>query len=419
MKNFVVLFLSMISLSAFSQNLTDDGAWCWFSDPRAVYFKGSHERIYAGWITSNGDVVVGYYDYSDRKISTNVLKARYEKDDHDNPALLFRPDGRLMVFFTKHGGANPTLMFTAKNAEDISSWDMKELHLNDMEYYRGFSNENTYVNPIMLTEEDNRIYLFWRGVDNKPNYSFSDDLGDTWSKGRIFILPERIYAMRRPYVKVESNGRDRIAFAFTDGHPNMEKENSIYYMYYQRGSFFNVKGEKIGELGDHPVSPAEASVVYNARVTQEKAWIWDIALDKNDLPVLVFARFPNDSNHVYTRAKWNGSEWIVRDLINSGSWFPSDSVRERNYSGGIVLDHENPDIVYMSVKRDSRYEIEKWETRNETDWKIESFTKNSERDHVRPVAVRNARSDSPVQLLWLELTRYVHYTDYLSSVRMY
>ena len=28
-----------------------DGAWCWFSDPRAVYAQG---RIFAGWIAADG-----------------------------------------------------------------------------------------------------------------------------------------------------------------------------------------------------------------------------------------------------------------------------------------------------------------------------------------------------------------------------
>ncbi len=54
--------------------------------------------------------------------------------------------------------------------------------------------------------------------------------------------------MRRPYLKVSSNGIDRIHFAFTDGHPRKEPENSIYYMYYENGGLFKANGEKIGNL---------------------------------------------------------------------------------------------------------------------------------------------------------------------------
>ncbi len=396
-----------------------DGAWCWFSDPRAIFFEGRHKRTYAGWIDSNGNVTIGYYDHNEKEIKSYVLQENYQKDDHDNPALLFRPDGRLMVFFTRHGGANPTLLFTMKNAEDISEWDKQELNLNDMVYYKGFTNTNTYVNPVMLTEENNRIYIFWRGVDNKPNFSTSDDLGKTWSKGRIFVLPERVYEMRRPYMKVESNGKNKIMFAFTDGHPNNEKENSIYYMYYKRGSFYNVMGEKIGEPGNDPVSPRKASVVYDATITKQKAWIWDIAMDDHENPVLVYVKFPDNMNHVYCYAKWTGKKWVKSDLINSGSWFPDDEKkREQNYSGGLVIDHENPGILYLSVKRDSKYEIEKWETKNGLRWRVEAITKNSDKDNVRPFCIRNAVKDNPLQLLWMEDVFYVHYTDYLSSVKM-
>ena len=400
------------------QSFAVDGAWCWFSDPRAMYFEGLHKRTYAGWIDSKGNVIIGYYDHNDKGIKTVVLKDNFQKDDHANPSLLFTPDGRLMVFFTEHGGPTPTNLFIMKNSEDISTWDSQEMYLNDMDLYKEFTNSNAYSNPVLLTEESNRIYLFWRGVDKKPNYSYSDDMGKTWSKGRIFLLPERLYDMRRPYVKVESNGKDKIFFAFTDGHPNTEKENSIYYMYYKGGSLYNIKNEKIGELGIDPVNPRQASVVYDATVTKEKAWIWDIAIDNKENPVLVYVKFPDNANHIYSYTKWDGNKWVTSDLVNSGSAFPEDRTREENYSGGLVLDHENPDIVYLSVNRGSKFEIEKWEYKNGSRWGVEAVTTGSDKDNVRPFSVRNAGKGNPLQLLWMQNIHYVHYTTYLSSIMM-
>jgi hypothetical protein len=286
-----------------------------------------------------------------------------------------------------------------------------------MEYYKDLVNTNTYANPVMLSAENNRIYLFWRGVDNKPNYSFSDDLGKTWSEGRIFVLPERIYEMRRPYMKVESNGKDKIMFAFTDGHPNNEKENSIYFMYYKGGNLFNAKGEKIGEFDGQPVSPRQASVVYDASITKQKAWIWDIAMDEKENPVLVYVKFPDNLHHVYCYSKWDGKKWRTYGLVNSGAWFPSDMVREPNYSGGLVIDHENPNLLYISVKRESNFEIEKWIIKGRK-WIIEPLTGQSGKDNVRPFAVRNAGENTPLQVLWMQNNFYVHYTDYSSSIKM-
>jgi len=53
--------------------ISKDGAWCWFSDPRAVYFKGRYERLYAGWTTSTGDVVIGSYNYRTKKITSKII----------------------------------------------------------------------------------------------------------------------------------------------------------------------------------------------------------------------------------------------------------------------------------------------------------------------------------------------------------
>jgi rhamnogalacturonyl hydrolase YesR len=403
-------------------SFTFDGAWCWFSDPRAIYFEGKYKRTYAGWVDSHGDIIIGFYDHETKLINTTVLEDNFQEDDHNNPALLFTPGGKLMVFFTKHSTSHPITLFVMKYPENISSWDKSELDLNDEKKYEGYKSSYTYANPVMLSDENNRIYIFWRGIDFKPNYSYSDDMGKSWSKGRIFVLPQRIYNLRRPYMKVTSNSKDKIMFAFTDGHPRDENENSIYFMYYKAGAFYNVKGKKIGDLGDKPVAPREASVVYDATITKQKAWIWDVAMDEKENPVLVYARFPNDTAHIYSYTKWNGKEWVTSDLINSGKWFPEtpsgQKEREPNYSGGIFIDHENTNEVYLSVKRDSVFEIEKWINTGGTIWNAEAITKSSNKNNVRPFAVRNAKEGNPLQVLWVQNTSYIHYTNYLSSIKM-
>jgi hypothetical protein len=71
-------------------SFTFDGAWCWFSDPRAVYYEGRHKRTYASWVDSHGDVIVGYYDHETKEITTTVLEDNFEKDDHVSPRCFFR-----------------------------------------------------------------------------------------------------------------------------------------------------------------------------------------------------------------------------------------------------------------------------------------------------------------------------------------
>jgi len=45
----------------FSQ-ITSNGIWTWYGEPKAVYYEGVHKRTYMGWLSNTGTVAVGYYD---------------------------------------------------------------------------------------------------------------------------------------------------------------------------------------------------------------------------------------------------------------------------------------------------------------------------------------------------------------------
>ena len=55
------------------QSMTFNGSWCWFSDPRAVYYEGNHKRTYSGWIDNYGDVHIAFYDHETKEIQSTVV----------------------------------------------------------------------------------------------------------------------------------------------------------------------------------------------------------------------------------------------------------------------------------------------------------------------------------------------------------
>lgn len=405
------------------RSFTTNGAWCWFSDPRAIYYEGQHRRTYSGWVDSLGNIVVGFYDHDNAQVETKILRPDFQRDDHDNPSFLMDADGKLTVFYSKHARQEPIYLASAKNPEDISEWEpVQELDLNDTITYKGFSDTYTYANIIRLSDEDNKLYLFWRGADFKPNFSVSDDGGRHWQQGNILVLPERIYRNRRPYLKVASNNKDAIHFAFTDGHPRDEPTNSIYYAKYTRGGLFKANGEKMMDWSALPFDPAQADLVYDARETKEKAWVWDVAEDKDGNPVIAYVRFPSDTSHVYYYAIFNEGKWTDYRLVDSGRWFPQTpdgaTEREPNYSGGIALDHADPSKLYLSREKNGVFEIEKWTTHDKgAHWQVISVTENSTRDNVRPFVVRNHPGDDGL-VLWMNLRKYIHYTDFQSEIKM-
>ncbi len=423
---FLLCFISIIICGTFSnssaqnntapgpgkeyKNVTPDGAWCWFADPRAVYYRG---KIYTGWVTQEGSIITGVYNPETKDIQSYILSKNLESDDHDNPAILFQPDGRIMVFYSEHGGRDIFLR-VSKKPEDITSWE-PERSLNLNQTYWGY----TYPNPVMLSQEKNRTYLFWRGDEWKPCFSISNDLGKKWSKAEILITSEGA----RPYMKIASNGKDKIHFAFTDGHPRNEPANSIYYARYQKGSFYKADGSKIKDINTLPMDRRETDLVFDGRIDSVRAWIWDVAFDKDDYPAIVYTRLPEETDHRYFYARWNGKKWIDNKITPAGKWFPGTPENKRepepHYSGGIILDHTNPSIVYLSREINGIFEIEKWTTHDlGYTWSSMPVTKNSTSSNVRPVTIRNKPENVNPDVFWMNIRKYIHYTNFNAAIKM-
>ena len=279
-----------------------------------------------------------------------------------------------------------------------------------------------YSNPVQLSSENNRIYLFWRGSDWQPAFSFSDDAGITWAKPTVFIKTSKVDGSQRPYVKVSSDGISRIDFAFTDGHPRNEAENSIYHMYYEKGNLYQTNGKPVCKINELPVLISEVNKVYDATVSKVRAWVWDVATDEKNRPVIVYTQLPAETDHRYQYARWNGKKWIDQELSKAGKWFPQtpDSVKEPepHYSGGIVLDHNNPSVVYFAKPLNSVFEIESRTTPDQgKTWKTKAVTQNSATSNIRPFVVRNYSAQGP-KVLWMNVfDHYVHYTNFLTSIK--
>jgi hypothetical protein len=397
---------------------SSDGAWCWFGDPRGLRFRGIHDRVYAGWVDSEGSIVVSSLDLETGERIEEAVQPEFNRDDHANPSLMVLPDGTLVVFYTSHGSDVSDAMYyrLSEWPEEITAWSEPHEISTNTEGPRG----HTYPNPVRLSEEGGRIYLFWRGGNFKPSFSHSDDLV-TWSPARTLIQSDEATVVR-PYVKIASNGRDAIHFAFTDGHPRNEPENSIYYLRYRDEAFTRADGAVMGTMEDLPLVHGRTDLVYDGRLTGVRAWIWDVAADEQGNPVIVYTRLPEESDHRYHYARWDGEEWVDSEITSAGGWFPQTpegvTEPEPHYSGGIVLDHEDPSVVYLSRPVAGVFEIERWWTGDGgATWRATPITRGSANDNVRPFVIRAHGGSSPT-VLWMENRRYRHYLDFESAIRM-
>ena len=393
-----------------SEQFTPDGAWCWFQDPKAVHYEGTQNQTYVGWVNSSGDVQVGSYNHSTDTMSIVTLHPALQFDDHAAPSILIRPDGRLMVFYSAHGGASMFYRLST-NPEDISSWGVEQTVGTNVPAGPGYA----YPNPVQLSSEGNKIYLFWRGGNWKPTFSTSTD-GTSWSTAKtLFSVPTP-----RPYTKVVSDGTGKIHFTFTDGHPDNVANNNIYYAYYYNGSFYKADGTLIKTMADvvagNPLLPAEVDKVYDAVAGGSGGWNWDIALDGSGNPVIVYANFPTTSDHRYRYVRWTDSAWSDHEITPAGGYI--DGASQLYYSGGITLDHENPSIVYLSRQISGVHEIEKWTTSdNGATWSSESITSGSSKKNVRPIVPRGHTSDD-LGVIWMN-GDYPSYTTYDTALKIH
>jgi len=243
-----------------------DGGWCWFGDPRALYFADRHRKTYVGWVDRSGDLTVASFDHRTRHVERAVLKRGLSVDDHNSPGLLMRANGHLSVYYT---GVDRQRMHyrRASDPEDITNFGPEHDLPTNTAGRRGY----TYPNPIYLSEEK-RVYLFWRGAQWWPAFSRHSD-GNPWRPARtIMRIPGQ-----RPYLKFASDGKNVIDIAYTEGNAG-SFVNSIYYLRYRAGAFRKTDGTRVARVGELPISPQDGERVYDARQTGVRAWVWDIAL---------------------------------------------------------------------------------------------------------------------------------------------
>lgn len=385
-----------------SRVLWAPGSWCWFGDPRAVSVSTPQDETYVGWIDWRGRITVGAYEPGAGVIKSRVV-GYLPVDDHGSPALLVEPDNQLTVFWSGHDG--PRMKYrTTLRPGDISAWGpVREVHAR-IGGKRGF----TYPNPVILPAEHDRLYLFWRGADWSSDYATRSIEGRWSPERRLISVPGQ-----RPYVKIDSNGSDTIAFAFTDGHPR-ERTTSIYYAAYRNGSLWTAGGRRIARLSATPIAAQQADRVYNGQAAGISGWVWDVAFNQRQRPVIVYATFPSSRRHLYWYARYDGHRWVSHFLTVGGPTISPGTI-ETEYSGGIALDHSDPSVVYLSRQVAGWFEIERWTTEDGGyHWHHSTVVRTPGADDLRPVVPRGAAPGS-IRLLWLQ-GHYGSYTHYRTRI---
>ena len=442
-KTFLIAFFTVfavITLNAQTNfaTLVSDGAWTWYNDPRALFHNG---KLYFGYVRSNGKSALSVFNLSTGK-TTDLWDSGFTQiDDHNNPGLLAKQDGRLLAIYSRHNSdqffAYRTSIST--NPTTSSDWNAEQTITNS-------GAGMTYANPFQLSLENGKIYNFCRNTNFNPTIYLSTNGGSSWSAPLHFIRTGS--GSTRPYVKYSSDYNDRIDFLYTDGHPR-DATNSLYHLYYRAGSFYQTDGTLVKSFANLPLlhsSGERGPVIYqysdaaqsdpNQWIPTGRAWCWETAYQSNGAPVCVFTVQRDlvtgstngvDDRIYYYYARWTGSVWQKRFIAHAGRPLYAT---EDDYAGGICVDPQNPNVIYISsnaadpfnltnttnvpLRANERYELWRGVTVDGgLTFSWTQITTNSAVDNLRPYIPR--RNGGEPCVIWFRGT-YATYSSYSCAV---
>ena len=424
MKNlFFSLFTILLPLAAnaqdFSGNLVaDEGAWCWFADPRALHYENQSRTInatYLGYIDVHGNVKATQYDWVRHRKTDVLIRSYFQPDDHNNPTFVVLPDERVMIFYTRHTDEAKIWYRISRKPGDIT--DLGE------EKYLATANNTTYPSPFILSDDPTHIYLCWRGINWHPTIARLT-MPDSDDNCQFDFGPKQIVQSTgaRPYAKYQSNGKDKIYLSYTTGHPDNEMPDWLYFnvidINHGNGPILrDIKGTQLKKIADgafnvNKQSSYASSYPYTIvdKSDNIRNWVWQVTLDKDENPVIAYPHIDNaKTTHVYWYARWTGTEWRRTWVQYGGHAFHQNwNQTERCYSGGMSIDPDNINDLYLSIptkdgayNKDGVYEI--WRYTIDDEGNVagsEQITSGSAKNNVRPFIIPGSKN-SPLRLAWM------------------
>jgi len=383
-------------------------------------------------------IIVSSYDRDSGECETSpVILTVGPADDHCNPSVWIRPDGRIVV------GAAGHTSECLWHAISIRPHSVAEWGSAVPSKPGGFA-RYSYSQMVHLADEggqDGRLYWFFRGrgfastlrhkairlrgYANWWAYSISDDLGETWSGTKI-LWRER--GVNVPYTHVTSNTKDTLYFSRSDTVDRIDPSNRRDVMACQlrAGVFSRLDGRRICTESQLPITRHKSlDTVYDSKRQGRAAFNLDITVDDAGYPVIAFSTLAKDtsglnSENIYHVGRWTGEEWNIARVADGGPSIYEDA-GHAHYSGAMAVDRADPSIVYAGVvvlvNGVKRCDV--WRFRKDAGtgaWirmdMVSDYSTECPKS-FRPVCPEGGKG--PVQVLWLSGT-YDNYRSWTTRV---
>ncbi len=395
--------------------LTDEGAWCWFADPRALHYENENGTIhssYIGCIDLHGSIKATQINHLTNDRTEVLIRSWFQPDDHNNPTFLVLPDERIMIFYSRHTDESCFYYRISREPGDIATLG-DEMRLET-------DHNTTYPSPFILSDDPEHIYLCWRGIGWHPTIARltlpdeQDRVAFDWGPHQVVRSMKGAPGVR-PYARYATNGKDRIYLAYTTNHPDNQSENWIYLNSIDIHSYelSDITGNILSQIGSSPLHEVDITPLYREQYpyavvdsTPQRNWIWELVLDQDETPVIAMVGIDETkSSHDYYHVRWNGSGWKKTFLANAGGHFHQSPDIERCYSGGMTIDKDDPQVIYGSVpvtgKHGKVYELTKYTVSPDGGTRsVEQLTFDSPANNIRPYAIAGLKGTA--SLAWMQ-----------------
>ncbi len=395
--------------SFYGYEIEDEGAWCWFGDPRAINFTnedGTIDVTVIGYIDVHGSIKATQINNLTNKVDEVLIRTNIQPDDHNNPTFVMIPDGRIVVFYSRHTDEACFWYRVTEKPGDLTTLG-EEKCLET-------ANNTTYPSPFILSDDPEHIYLCWRGIEWHPTIaklSLPDENGDmefTFGPYQI-VRSTNVGDNVRPYAKYASNGKDKIYMSYTSTHPDNIENNWLYFNQIDINTMtvHDINGNLMRTIANGPliVDHSNQSHIVD-KSSGVRNWLWQVAVAEDGYPIIANVRINGGkTSHDYYYVKWNGETWTKTFLTNAGGkYHPSNT--EYCYSGGMSIDVDNPNVIYCSKPVEGLFgkiwEIFKYtmSADGKTIVSTEQITENSPKNNVRPWAIPNSEGKD-LRIMWM------------------
>ncbi|QDV23567.1 BNR-4 repeat-containing protein [Aureliella helgolandensis] len=396
-----------------------NGGWTWFTQPVSIYDPVGRKTL-TGWVNQQGARHVSVYDHdTDTQQDILISTTDLEGDDHNNPSICIRSDGRYLVAYCEHNNGNTVKFRVSTNPNDGSEWDAE------------YSIEPTtqgvlsYSQLWRLSGED-KIYLFGRhdGAD-KWYYVTSDDDGETWSSQVNFID----HGTFQCYPRFWTNGIDKFLIICTKKENNVNSfiandsagvaldltgNRPIYALQYTGGAWKQMDGTALSLPIVHTHYGASSIIATDEGI--DSRWVGDITQDADGVVHALYYVYPghDERNHDLYHASYDADAgtWSSVKVMDEGGPIVSYYSPSVSYPGVAVFDPLDASKIAVAREVAGIREIEIWQRTGASWAKLQEITSGSLTNNFRPNFAHGRVAGVAPYLFWMGCGRYEGYEDF-------